>query len=291
MIEIIFNTAILIASILLSIMVMIFYYRYYEPYFFPNLIDTKNINNIIKTNNTYSQKLLLIKGIMPINNSEITYKNSESDRYKNNYVRFMPSINREFGNQFTYSFWFNKKQDTYCDKVLFYKGNKDNKTPEIVFKNSEALQINFKTNDREDNVFEINNNLFKITNHDSWFMLTIIFKDYKEYNKYVGIEVLVYLNNTLLDIKKFKNKTLKRIDDSYNDNEFKILPSTSDDTHLKGQLADIKYFNYALDYQEINNLYKNGFNQDTVFFTYSQLNQNRNKKEIHHINLYNRIRN
>ena len=62
--EIMFNIVILIASIFLCIMLLSLYFRFYEPYFFPNLNEDIDINNIIENNKTYSQDLLLIKGII-----------------------------------------------------------------------------------------------------------------------------------------------------------------------------------------------------------------------------------
>ena len=102
------NPLILIAGIFLSAMIFIFYYKYYQPYFFPNLDENKDVNEIIKKNNTYAQDLLLIKGIMSMDTkSSVTF--FTANKRSPEYVRFFPSINKDGGNQYTYTFWFNKK--------------------------------------------------------------------------------------------------------------------------------------------------------------------------------------
>jgi len=119
-------------------------------------------------------------------------------------------------------------------------------------------------------------------------MLTIIFKDYKKDNRTNGVELSVYLNDALLSIDKIDGETLR-----INNNEFVILPDASTyvrKSNISGELADIRYFNHALSYQEINDLYEKGFNNE-VFKTYLQLKSNKDKQNIHKIKLFNRIRN
>ncbi len=287
-----FNIAILIASIFLSFMVVVFYYRFYQPYFFPNIADNKNINNIIESNNTYLQELLLIKGIIPINSKSSVEFNTTNQR-AHNYVRFFPSINREFGNQFTYSFWINKKNNNYSDKILFYRGDSSNNSPLVKFgKNSNELIVQFQTNEDGEIIntqAKITDKLFSITDHDTWFMITIIFKDYKKNNRESGIETTIYLNNALLTIHKEEQNNNLRITNS----KFVILPDSSkntNNTNISGELADIRYFNYALSYKQIDELYEKGFNNE-VFKTYLQLQSNKGKQDKHKINMFNRIRN
>jgi len=289
--EVIFNIIILIASILLSLMLLVFYYRYYEPYFFPNLSENNNVNDIIKKNNTHSQELLLIKGIIPIDsNSSVKFDTFQSRSPE--YIKFFPSINREYGNEFTYSFWFNKKNNNYSNKKLFYRGSSNNPSPLVMFgKNSDELIIKYQTNSNSSILnknITINNKFFGITDHDTWFMLTIIFKDYKKDNRTNGVELSTYLNDALLSVDKIDGETLR-----INNNEFVILPDASTNvrkSNISGELADIRYFNYALSYKEINALYEKGFNNE-VFKTYLQLKSNKDKQNIHKIKLFNRIRN
>ena len=292
------NPLILIAAIFLSAMIFIFYHKYYKPYFFPNLDEKKNVNEIIIKNNTYSQDLLLIKGIMSMDtkSSVIFYTvNKRSPEY----VRFFPSINKDGGNQYTYSFWFNKKKNDYQEKTLFYRGNYEGgikkPSPRVGFgRNSSELVIDFQTN-KEGEILNkkstINNKLFDITDHDTWYMITIILKDYKDYKKrnfYNGVELSVYLNDALLEIEKIEGETLR-----ITNNKFVILPdaeSSTRTTNTPGEMADIRYFNYALSHQEIVDLYNKNFNNQ-VFMTYLQLNTNKSKQNLHKINMFNRLRN
>tara|TARA_Y100001970_G_scaffold293968_1_gene445190 strand:+ start:2807 stop:3709 length:903 start_codon:yes stop_codon:yes gene_type:complete len=291
------NPLILIAAIFLSAIIFIFYHKYYQPYFFPNLDENKDVNEIIKLNNTYVQDLLLIKGIMSMDTkSSVTFYTA--NKRSPEYVRFFPSINKDGGNQYTYTFWFNKKKNNYKNKTLFYRGNIEGTTnkpsPKVGFgKNSDELVIDFQTN-KEGEVFNkkstIKNKLFDITDHDTWYMITIILKDYKDFKKRNfenGVELSVYLNDVLLEIARFEGETLR-----ITNNKFVILPdagSVSSTTNIPGEIADIRYFNYALSHQEIIDLYNKNFNNE-VFKTYLQLNTNKSKQNLHKINMFNRLR-
>ena len=289
------NGIVLVASILLCVLVIILYYNYYEPYFFPNLIQNKDVNKIIKTNNTYKQNLLLIKGILPIEHrSKIIY--STSNKRSSNYVRFFESINQKGGNQFTYSFWINKKQNDYKNKTLFYRGSINKPTPSVSFGNSSnELKVSYDVNTKNGEILTktsvIKNKLFDITDHNTWFLITIIFKDnydYKNNNHENGIELSIYLNDTLLGVYKEDDVTLR-----INNKDFVILPEATNyetiKTNVSGEIADLRYFNYALDYPQIKKLHQKGFNNE-VFKTYLQLNTDYNKQNIHNISLFNQLR-
>ena len=297
LLSILINPLILIAAIFLSTMIFILYNKYYKPYFFPNLDENKDVNEIIKKNKTYSQDLLLIKGIMSMDTKSSVIFYTASNRSPE-YVRFFPSINKDGGNQYTYSFWFNKKKNNYQNKTLFYRGNYEGTikkpSPRVGFgKNSDELIIDFQTNKEGDVLNKkstINNKLFDITDHDTWYMITIILKDYKDYKKRNfdnGVELSVYLNDALLEISKFEGETLK-----ITNNKFVILPDASTTTstsNIPGEIADIRYFDYALSHLEISDLYNKNFNNQ-VFMTYLQLNTNKSQQNLHKINMFNRLR-
>jgi len=283
------NPLILISSFFLSGMILILYIKYYQPYFFPEKeLDGSNIDQIIKNNDTYDQELLLIKGAVSMETSLPIIYNT-SIRSDSKYVNFAPSINKMGGNQFTYSFWFNKKNNTYIDKEIL------NKVGSFKIKfgsDSRKLNIDFKTNNGLQEVV-IDKKLFDITSHDTWFMLSVVIKDYIDYKKNNhpnGVELSVYLNDTLLDIKILEGEMLKIPDGS----QFKILGENSKDTsgnvynNLPGEIADIRYYNYALSHQDIIKLHKKKFN-NIVYQTIHQLDSNRNKQDLHHINLVNQI--
>lgn len=295
LLSVLINPLILITSIILSLMIIYIFYTRYRPYFFPNLEEDKDINNIIKNNSTYKQEMLLIKGIISMDHNRSVEYNTINNSSPH-YVRFFPSINQDGGNQFTYSFWFNKNRNNYTNKTLFYNGGVNKPSPRVSFgDNSKQLRIEFQTRNSDGDVLNkiinIENTLFDITDHDNWYMITIIFKDYKDYkrNDYeTGVELSVYLNNTLLDLQKYDNEILK-----LTETEFIILPNAEDDspiTNTPGEMADIRYFNYALSHLDIIKLYKKNFNNE-VFKTYLQ-NKKTNVKDqsIHKINMFNQLR-
>ena len=289
LLSVLINPLILITSIILSLMIIYIFYTSYLPYFFPTLNEVE-INKLIKNNNTYKQELLLIKGIIPLNhNTAVNF--STIDKNSSNYIKFYESINQDGGNQYSYSFWFNKKKNNYKNGTLFSQGGK---SPKISFGDTKELKIEFKTTDSDgdtgDKTKIISNKLFNITDHDNWYMITVILKDYRDYkrnNFESGVELSVYLNDSLLELERYEDETLK-----LNFTNFEIVPTPlqGNDGNEPGKMADIRYFNYALTHLDIIKLYKKNFNNE-VFKTYLQ-NKKTNVKtqSIHKINIFNQMR-
>ena len=75
--SVLINPLILITSILLSLMIVYIFYAHYLPYFFPNLDENKDINQIIINDRTYKQKLLLIKEKMVNHSDKDAFKRFE----------------------------------------------------------------------------------------------------------------------------------------------------------------------------------------------------------------------
>ena len=221
----------------------------------------KNINN--KTNK------YLIKGLLPLSNSEIQF-NTYNEK-AGNYVKMPISINNDGGSQYSYSFWLNKKpSQEYANRIILLKGLKNDnnttiKNPLIKFgNNSNELVIQFNTTNKDNNeiILGKDNNIFDITTGDVWYLVTVVFKDSINTmtNFENGIVVLVYLNGSLIDSgHEFRNDTLK-----LNEGPLYILPSIKDQTHynLNANLSDIMYHNYALSQYEIEKIYKEGPNID-----------------------------
>ena len=291
--SVLINPLILITSILLSLMIIYIFYAHYRPYFFPNLDENKDINQIIINDRTYKQKLLLIKGIISIDNNTPVIFNTTNIN-SNNYVKFYPSVNQDGGNQLSYSFWINKKNNNYMNRTLIHNGEENKPSPRISFgDNSRQLKIEFETRDKDGTNSRqavIENQLLNITDHDNWYMITVVFKDYKDYKRNdfeTGLELSVYLNDTLLDLKKYEDEIL-----NLSELEFKVLPDAETSipvSNVPGEMADIRYFNYALTHLDIVKLYNKGFNNE-VFKTYFQLNKDITKQNIHKINMFNQLR-
>jgi hypothetical protein len=264
-----FSTPILlIVGIVVSIIILLLNNKYYINYFFPELLDEIPDIQYIKKNINNNDSKYLIKGLLPLSNSEIIF-NTQNNK-SSNYVKIPKSINNEGGSQYTYSFWLNKKSSTeYANRIILLKGLKNDdivvKSPLIKFgDNSTELHIEFNTSKKKNNIVKIgdNNNIFGITSGNDWYLVTIVFMDYVDYDTQFekGVNVLVYLNGSLIDSGHvFKNDSLE-----LNKGPLYILPSISGQTHynLRGNISDLKYNNYALSQNEIEKIYKEGPNID-----------------------------
>jgi hypothetical protein len=265
-----FSTPILLVTgLVVAILILILNNKYYVNYFFPELVAAQDDIVYIKKNINNKINKYLIKGQIPLSNSEIEF-NTYNDK-SGNYVKMPISINNDGGSQYTYSFWLNKKpSQEYADRIILLKGLKDDtditiKNPLIKFgDDSDKLIIQFNTTNNNNNeiVLGENNSIFDITTGDIWYLVTIVFKD--SYNNKTnfenGVVVLVYLNGSLIDSgHEFKNDTLK-----LNEAPLYILPSIKDKTHhnLNSNLSDVMYHNYALSQFEIEKIYKEGPNTD-----------------------------
>tara|TARA_Y100000389_G_scaffold144867_1_gene143297 strand:+ start:145 stop:1101 length:957 start_codon:yes stop_codon:yes gene_type:complete len=308
----------IIAGVILAIIIVFLFNKYYIPYFFPYLVKLENKNNInfIENGDTYKQELHLIKGILPFNNGEIEFKTNNIYSNESNYVNLHNSINLVGGTQFTYSFWINKnKYNNFKDNIILYKGNKhgNNSTPIIKFgNNSTELEILFNVykgdnlNDTEQKIMKIdsngNGNLFKLTNTDEWSLITVIFQDSMDNDIKNGVNVSVYLNDVLLKSEDFTEEYIKNDYNSsilksapllkLNDDSIYILPDNDNNLDdSKAELADIKYYNYALTQLEISQNYKKGIN-NVIFKKITDNDDNDNDKSIQYlqIDLLNRNR-
>ena len=256
-------------GIIISIMVVTLHQKYYVQYFFPELNDLRDDKSYILTNSRNKQDLFLIKGMLPLNNSEIVFNTTNIN--SSNYVKMSKSVNNPNGSEMTYSFWLNKKSATlgdYQNKVLLLKGlkNTETKCPLIRFgEESNQIYIEFNTSGGKQEICIGENcnpaTQLGITDGDKWFLITIVLKDFRnpEDNFEEGINVLIYLNGSLVNSGTvIKGQTLKT-----NNSPLYILPkmNSTDYRALPGTICDLKYFNYALDQVEIKRLYNTDLTQ------------------------------
>ena len=277
------NPILLVTGVVVAISILLLHNKYYIKYFFPELVESQEDIAYIKRNMNNKNSKYLIKGLLPLSNSEIRFNTVNTKSH--NYVKMPISINNEGGSQYTYSFWLNKKASTeYANRIILLKGLKNDniavKSPLIKFgANSNELIIEFNTTKGDEQVIlGRSNNIFDITTGDSWYLVTVVFKDLIDYrtNFESGMTVLVYLNGSLIDAgHEFKNTTLK-----LNDGPIYILPAISGQTHhnLSGNLSNISYHNYALPQHEIEKIYKEGPNTDQ-FETAVDLRRNSSMKD------------
>lgn len=257
----------LIIGIIVSIIGINYHNKLYINYFFPELKESQDKTVFIKRNLQNKVSKYLIKGMLPMSNSEILFNtvNNKSPRY----TGVPHSVNMDGGAQYSYSFWLNKKPSSeYGDRIILMRGimpdsvtNSRNiiiKSPLIKFdSDGNKLQIEFNTSKNKNNVYTLKADVFKMIDTSDWYLVTVVFKDYidERTNFERGVNVLVYLNGSLVDSGMvIKNDSLK-----INDGPLYILPKTQKNHYnLRGNLADIKYHNYALTQHDIEKIYKEG---------------------------------
>ena len=308
------NVLIFIAGLLLSLMIVYLYIKFYEPYFFPNLAYSKDVNKVIKTNDTIKQNLLLIKGIMNVKETdEISFTGAPYNKNNNNYIPFLSSINMDGGNQYTISFWmkYKKNEDVNNhDFILLSKHNnckKDcNYSPEIKVTSNGYFEVKYVDNEgdntipfKDDNTEDNESNgILDKRNHNSWYLYTFVFKDYRDvlHQNIVGHQVMLYINDILYKRHTIEGKVIK-----VHHNDLKILPDNNDDddektyyktnkteTDNESKIADVRYINYALSHNDIVKMYRKGFNNE-VFKTYFQLNKGFSRQNINVIRLQSQL--
>ena len=298
------NILIFIAGLLLSLMIVYLYIKFYEPYFFPNLAYSKDVNKVIKTNDTIKQNLLLIKGIMNVKETdEISFTGAPYNKNNNNYIPFLSSINMDGGNQYTISFWmkYKKNEDVINDDfILLSKHNNCNSgqncsySPEIKVTNDGYFEIKYVDN-KGNNIIPFkddnkSNGILDKRNHNSWYLYTFVFKDYRDvvHKNIAGHQVMLYINDILYKRHTIKEKVIK-----VHHNELKILPDNDNQyntnkTKNKSKVADVRYINYALSHNDIVKMYRKGFNNE-VFKTYFQLNKGLSRQNINVIRLQSQL--
>tara|TARA_B110000259_G_scaffold153644_1_gene173947 strand:- start:630 stop:1523 length:894 start_codon:yes stop_codon:yes gene_type:complete len=264
-----YKAILLLTGIIISVIILILHQNFYVKYFFPELNDLRNDKSFILTNTQNKQDLFLIKGMLPLNNTEILF--NTGNKNSTNYIKMSKSINNPSGSEMTYSFWLNKKSASvsdYSNKVILLKGlkNSNTKCPLIRFGDeSNKMFIEFNTSSGTEEICIGENCLpptqLGITDGDKWFLITVVLKDFRnpDNNFEEGINVLVYLNGSLVNSGTvIKGQTLKT-----NNSPLYILPHMNDADYrsLSGTICDMKYFNYALDQIEIKNIYNNNLNQ------------------------------
>jgi len=302
------NILIFIAGLLLSLMIVYLYIKFYEPYFFPNLAYSKDVNKVIKTNDTIKQNLLLIKGIMNVKETdEISFTGASYNTNNNNYIPFLSSINMDGGNQYTISFWmkYKKNEDVNNDDfILLSKHNNCKKedcnySPQIKVTSNGYFEVKYVDNKeketlpfREDNE---SNGILDKRNHNSWYLYTFVFKDYRDvlHQNIVGHQVMLYINDILYKRHTIEGKVIK-----VHHNDLKILPDNNNDNektnyntnkrYNDSKVADVRYINYALSHNDIVKMYRKGFNNE-VFKTYFQLNKGFSRQNINVIRLQNQL--
>lgn len=200
--------------------------------------------------------------------------------YLETYLPLKPSVNIKGGSQFTYSFWLSAQDimsPSLYQKGIFIMGDKQTYTytltkngvrtdyndflvlcPYFGFgNNSLEFVIKFNTSNKVTEELYLENspstndayrkNIISIL-RNNWMMFTIIFEDNMPINDFEnGIRVQVYLNEIMFKTGYFQGM-LKQ-----NTGNLSFFPHGS----LNGvKLSNMKYFNYALNSEDVKTLYK-----------------------------------
>jgi hypothetical protein len=208
-----------------------------------------------------------------------------SNMFAKNYVNLPNSVNRRGGAQFSYTMWvkFNDLSDAnVANKVLFVRGDKtiypytmrdsNNDTsnvkdyvvkcPLVRFGDSaKSLIVQFNTSNdistqidisRVPNADEtVRHNIFSLI-PGKWIMLSFVFEDHMAYQETEdGVLFKMYVNDMLYHTQHVPG--MMRV----NQGDFNILPNKS--TIEGGNLADINYYNYALNAREVAAISSRGF--------------------------------
>ena len=230
------------------------------------------------------------------------------------YIDLRPSNNIKGGNQFTYSFWLNIGSgitSEVADKILFLKGTNtrynfdvtDNVSkitsryrnellvyaPMIKFgKTAQSLEVCFNTLNRHDEKLEISqvvsqdntvrNNVLSMV-QGTWILFTITFEDNIPINEFEnGIIVKVFIQDQLYRVGRYKS-ALKQ-----NYGNLIMFPNEDPITDVK--LADLTYYNYALNQRDVEGIMLKGPNLK-VSTAYMSTNQPPTLSDYNKLDIYN----
>ena len=261
---------------------------YGVPHVFPRLtqFQTRNaeVGNILDIG---KKSVPLTMGGCNFDSSVIEINTSNA--FTSGYVHLPQSNNLKGGVQFSYSFWLDTKSYNLYDlrdRIIFMRGINSRKyegydhpfiaCPLVKFGNfnqansvvkdnrNSYIDVIFNTIKKPHASVSLNQEVFDLTRSTNqnprWFLITICFKDYIDFNQYErGIQIQSYINDNLVNTDVIKNDSLK-----VNNSNFYITPNEHmiDVVNTNSMYADITYYNYALSISEIEKIYKRGVIDD-----------------------------
>lgn len=206
-----------------------------------------------------------------------TMMNTQSE-YSDNYVPLPKSLNRMGGIQFSYTFWINlpsmdTSDEMFENKILFFRGDRSSYT----FKTKDGKMVTDYAivcplvrfgETRKDIIVEFNtfDNIREsiaippesvLVENGRWTMITIVLQDNIPINDFEnGIKVQCFVDNLVAVTQSYRTSL------RMNDGNLYVLPSTSPfggtNKIEKGKLGNLTYYNYALNYQEVSQIYNKG---------------------------------
>lgn len=241
---------------------------------------------VMQTDKVYMDAKVISKKptAMPILNGYVesgafgnTLFNTQSE-YSDNYVPLPKSLNRMGGVQFSYTFWINlpsmdTSDEMYQNKILFFRGDrssyrfktKDGKMttdyaivcPLVRFgETRKDIVVEFNTFDNIRESIAIPSNLINVEN-GRWTMITIVMQDNTPINDFEnGIKAQCFVDNLVANTQTYRTSLRT------NDGNLYVLPSKSPyggtDKLEKGKLGNLTYYNYALNFNDVGQIYNKG---------------------------------
>ena len=259
---------------------------------FPKLYKYKN--QARKALNVPKMSVPLTMGVCNFDSSTIEI--NTSNPRKSAFVELPHSNNLKGGTQFSYTFWLDTKSYNSVDlndRTIFMRGinkldyNVSRSIPLITCplvkfgpylepakstSSSDAnrhpyLEVYFNTLKNPHAKISLNQSVFDFTRSTSqnprWFLITLVFQDFVDFNNTErGIQVQSYINDNLVYTDVIKNDSLK-----VNKGDFFITPSTREIENTNSFYADITYHNYALNVNEIDQIWSRGVTNENAACT------------------------
>jgi hypothetical protein len=251
--------------------------------------DTLVMDAAVQAVSQAKRHVKLLDGYLDFGNAQMARFNA-TQKTQPDYVDLGPSVNRQGGLQFTYSFWLHLPSNSSEDlagKILFFRGDRSAYTvtqtapPALrdqqdaqVYTNTYAIHcplVRFGQNARE-LVLELNTlDAVKATVTlteadtpamallvDRWMCFTFVVQDNQPVNDFEnGVQVLCYVNQILAKTATFRSAV------KTNTSGFHLCPPAAsgptEGTALAvGKIGHLSYYNYALEPADVDALFHRG---------------------------------
>ncbi len=188
--------------------------------------------------------------------------------------------------------------DPLTDKTLINEDNQNYyvtqeskviiKCPMISFdKDGKNLLVKLNTLDSIEETITIDAPILNELDNNKWSLLTFTFEDNKSsYGFASGLKITFYLND-----KQVSTQILEKKEMRLNDGRIYILPKLGDESPMlssnNGYIADVTYFNKALNLNDIKSILKQGYTTNTYKTPRMKNNDLLLKNRYNTISLYN----
>jgi len=265
-------------------------------------------NDEIIEDPTRKMKTVLFNGWVETNGFT-NKKFNTFNQFATNYRKLPHSMNKLGGAQFTYTMWIklnNTSAENVANKVLFLQGDPSLynftetignttktindflvKCPVVKFGNGvDEINVEFNTTKE----ISARASILRVPNADEtirhnmvsllpgkWAMLTFVFEDDKRYNEFEdGVIFRFYVNDIMYNTSRFTGAL------RLNQGDLNILPNGG---ILDGYLADLTYYNYAFNVEDVRNVFAKGFNNNR----YNEMDNDPSFNEPLYLTQYNKL--